>query len=60
MNGDKLTISDGLTTLIACTEEPERVAKAMSPFLNGTSTYQIVDNRLRLTQRSIVLEFTAR
>lgn len=60
VSSDKLTISLGLTTLIGCHDELARVAGVMGPFLDGKLTYQIVDDRLRLSQGSIVLEFTAR
>lgn len=59
VNGDQITFSDIVSTLMACDDARMAQESAVAKVLSGTATYEIKDNTLTLTNDDIVLIFGA-
>lgn len=59
VNGDQITFSDIVSTLMACEDARMAQEGAVAKVMTGTATYEIKDNTLTLTNGDMVLIFTS-
>ena len=59
VDGNQITFSDVISTLMACDDERMAQEGAVTQVLSGTAGYAIEDNTLTLTDQDNVLIFTA-
>ncbi|SRR6266487_2064838 len=59
VNGDQITFSDVISTLMACDDSRMAQESAVTQVLAGTAKYEIKDNTLTLTNNDMVLILTS-
>ncbi len=59
VNGDQITFSDVISTLMACDDSRMAQESAVTQVLAGTAKYEIKDNTLTLTNNDMVLIFSS-
>ncbi len=59
VDGDQITFSDVVSTLMACDDSRMAQESAVTQVLSGTAKYELKDNTLTLTNNNMVLIFTS-